>query len=150
MLRQTLNEISTIVADNRGNISLVQQTADRLATRISNAEGDISAVEQTADKIEWIVGSGTSASNFQLTSRMAKLVAAEVDITGFVTFTDLERKGRTEINGGNITTGTIDADSVTAALNVPAATTGKAQRRVRRCTAVMRTTILSQPAEGCA
>ena len=27
-----------------------------------------------------------------------------VDITGFVTFTDLERKGRTEINGGNITT----------------------------------------------
>lgn len=113
MLRQTIGEISATVQDNRGNISLVQQTADRLATRISNAEGDISAVEQTADKIEWIVGSGTSASNFQLTSRMAKLVAAEVDITGFVTFTDLERKGRTEINGGNITTGTIDADSVT-------------------------------------
>lgn len=44
---------------------------------------------------------------------MAKLVAAEIDVTGFVTFTDLERKGRTEINGGNITTGTIDADSVT-------------------------------------
>ena len=113
ILWQTIGEISATVQDNRGNISLVQQTADRLATRISNAEGDISAVEQTADKIEWIVGSGTSASNFQLTSRMAKLVAAEVDITGFVTFTDLERKGRTEINGGNITTGTIDADSVT-------------------------------------
>lgn len=92
MLRQTLNEISTIVADNKGNISLVQQTAD---------------------KINWIVRSGTSASNFELTSRMAKLVAAEVDITGFVTFNDLERKGRTAINGGNITTGTIDADSVT-------------------------------------
>ena len=59
MLRQTLNEISTIVADNKGNISLVQQTADRLATRISNAEGDISTVEQTADKINWIVRSGT-------------------------------------------------------------------------------------------
>ena len=113
ILWQTIDGISATVQDNRGNISLVQQTADRLATRISNAEGDISAVEQTADKIEWIVGSGTSASNFQLTSRMAKLVAAEVDITGFVTFTDLERKGRTEINGGNITTGTIDADSVT-------------------------------------
>ena len=86
MLRQTLSEISTIVADNKGNISLVQH---------------------------WIVRSGTSASNFELTSRMAKLVAAEVDITGFVTFNDLERKGRTAINGGNITTGTIDADSVT-------------------------------------
>lgn len=113
ILWQTIDGISATVQDNKGNISLVQQTADRLATRISNAEGDISAVEQTADKIEWIVGSGTSASNFQLTSRMAKLVAAEVDITGFVTFTDLERKGRTKINGGNITTGTIDADSVT-------------------------------------
>ena len=113
ILWQTIGEISATVQDNRGNISLVQQTADRLATRISNAEGDISAVEQTADKIEWVVGSGTSASNFQLTSRMAKLISAEIDITGFVTFNDLERKGRTEINGGNITTGTIDADSVT-------------------------------------
>lgn len=113
ILWQTIGGISATVQDNRGNISLVQQTADRLATRISNAEGDISDVEQTADKINWIVRSGTSASNFQLTSHMAKLVAAEVDITGFVTFNDLERKGRTEINGGNITTGTIDADSVT-------------------------------------
>ena len=113
MLRQTIGEISATVQDNKGNISLVQQTADRLATRISNAEGDISDVEQTADKINWIVRSGTSSSNFELTSRMAKLVAAEVDITGFVTFNDLERKGRTAINGGNITTGTIDADSVT-------------------------------------
>lgn len=113
ILWQTIDGISATVQDNRGNISLVQQTADRLATRISNAEGDISAVEQTADKIEWVVGSGTSASNFQLTSRMAKLISAEIDITGFVTFNDLERKGRTEINGGNITTGTIDADSVT-------------------------------------
>ena len=113
MLRQTIGEISATVQDNKGNISLVQQTANRLATRISNAEGDISTVEQTADKINWIVRSGTSASNFELTSRMARLVAEEVDITGFVTFNDLERKGRTEINGGNITTGTIDADSVT-------------------------------------
>ena len=72
ILWQTIDGISATVQDNRGNISLVQQTAARLATRISNAEGDISAVEQTADKIEWIVGSGTSASNFQLTSRMAK------------------------------------------------------------------------------
>lgn len=94
MLRQTIGEISATVQDNKGNISLVQQTADRLATRISNAEGDISDVEQTADKINWIVRSGTSSSNFELTSRMAKLVAAEVDITGFVTFNDLERKGQ--------------------------------------------------------
>lgn len=134
MLRQDINGITTEVQNTRGDISLIQQRADALAvrmqnaegdimtldataesilTRVQNAEGDISTVEQTADKINWLVKSGTSAANFTLTSRMASLIADEIDITGFVTFTDLERSGKTEINGDNITTGTIDADYVT-------------------------------------
>ena len=153
MLRQTIGEISATVQDNKGNISLVQQTADRLATRISNAEGDISDVEQTADKINWIVRSGTSSSNFELTSRMAKLVAAEVDITGFVTFNDLERKGRTAINGGNITTGTIDADSVTlgssyGGFECASGNDGKTTTTARRCTAATATTTSLRRARG--
>ena len=153
MLRQTLNEISTIVADNKGNISLVQQTADKLATRISNAEGEISDVEQTADKINWIVRSGTSSSNFELTSRMAKLVAAEVDITGFVTFNDLERKGGRQSTAetspqGRLTQTALLLGAATAALNVPAATTGKPRPQARRCTAATATTTSLRQARG--
>lgn len=106
-------DIQNVIKDSEGNFSMLRQTIGEISATVQDNKGNISLVQQTADKINWIVRSGTSASNFQLTSRMAKLVAAEVDITGFVTFNDLERKGRTAINGGNITTGTIDADSVT-------------------------------------
>lgn len=106
-------DIQNVIKDSEGNFSMLRQTIGEISATVQDNRGNISLVEQTADKINWIVRSGTSASNFELTSRMARLVAEEVDITGFVTFNDLERKGRTEINGGNITTGTIDADVVT-------------------------------------
>lgn len=111
-LEQTAAGISSSVATAEGNISTLQQTASSLTTRIANAEGDISSVEQTADKIDWIVASGTSGTNFTLTSRMAKLVAENVDITGFVTFNDLSRSGKTSINGDNIDTGKISAEFI--------------------------------------
>ena len=96
MMVQTVNGIRTTVQNQAGQISQVEQTAARIATRVSNAEGDISAIEQTAssiqtsvrnlqgdisvieqqaDKIDWIVASGTSASRFTLTSRMAELIS---------------------------------------------------------------------------
>lgn len=133
MMVQTVNGIRTTVQNQAGQISQVEQTAARIATRVSNAEGDISAIEQTAssiqtsvrnlqgdisvieqqaDKIDWIVASGTSASRFTLTSRMAELISDEIDIYGVVTFNDLSRSGRTEINGDNITTGEISAEFI--------------------------------------
>lgn len=111
-IRQTANQIAARVSDAEGNISSLQQTATGLQTTVRNMQGDISSVEQTADKIDWIVASGTSATNFTLTSRMAKLISNEIDITGFVTFNDLERSGKTTINGDNITTGEISAEFI--------------------------------------
>jgi len=43
---------------------------------------------------------------------MAELIADEIDIYGVVTFRDLSRSGRTEINGDNITTGEISAEFI--------------------------------------
>ena len=108
-LQQTATSLTSQIQDAKGNISTLQQTATSLTSQIENAKGDISKVKQTADKIEWIVSSGTSASNFTLTSRMASLVSKTIDLSGFVTFTSLSEKGKTTINGGNITTGEIDA-----------------------------------------
>lgn len=111
-VQQTAQGILARVSDAEGNISALEQTATSIRSSVSNLEGDISVIEQQADKIDWIVGSGTSASRFTLTSRMAELIADEIDIYGAVTFNDLSRSGRTEINGDNITTGEISAEYI--------------------------------------
>lgn len=74
------NSIESQVENAEGDISNLQQTATSLTSRVSDAEDNISTVEQTADKINWVVQSGTSASNFTLTSHMAELVSDEVHI----------------------------------------------------------------------
>ena len=79
-LQQTATSITSTVQDMQGNISVLQQTATSLTSRVSDAEDNISSVEQTAEKIDWVVASGTSASNFTLTSHMASLIAEEVEI----------------------------------------------------------------------
>lgn len=112
LLEQTVNGISSIVSDMEGNFSVLEQTVNGIQSTVGNIDGELSQVSQETDKISWIVASGTSASNFTLTSRMAKLVAEEVDITGFVTFNDLEESGSTTINGDNITTGEISSDYI--------------------------------------
>ncbi len=57
--------------------------------------------------------SGTSSTNFELTDRVATLIASAIKIDGYVTFTDLSTVStKTTINGGNITTGEIDANKV--------------------------------------
>lgn len=113
-LEVTVGEISTTVSSNSGDISTLKQTANSLTATVQSHDGRISTAQQTADKIEWIIEDGTSSSNFTLTSRMAKLVAEEIDITGYVTFNDLEESGSTAINGDNITTGSLDCELITA------------------------------------
>ena len=80
VLQQTVNNLSSTIQDVEGNVSVLEQTSVSLSSRIKNAEGSISEVEQTADKINWLVASGTSSSNFTLTSKMASLVADQVEI----------------------------------------------------------------------
>lgn len=41
---------------------------------------------QTADKFSWIVKSGTSSSNFEITDRLMNLVSANINIDGVVSF----------------------------------------------------------------
>lgn len=121
-VRQTASEISQTVASNykslTTDISSVRQTASEISSTVTknynSLNSSISEVRQTANKISWLVASGTSSSNFTLTSRMAQLVAAQIDLTGFVTFNSLSQSGKTTINGDNITAGSIDVARLTA------------------------------------
>ena len=111
-LSQTVGGFDTRITNAEGAVSELSQTVGSFSSRISDAEGNASEALQTAGKINWIVKSGTSASNFTLTDRAIKLVADNIDLDGYVTFTNLKTSGQTVINAGNITTGTIDASKV--------------------------------------
>ena len=68
---------------------------------------------QTADKFQWLVKSGTSATDFTLTDRVATLLSDKFDITALTTFKTKAQSGtETVINGGAIKTGTITADKI--------------------------------------
>ena len=79
-INQTIDQIELRVGNAEGDISSLTLQANRIVSQVEDAEDNISRVEQTADKINWVVQSGTSASNFTLTSHMAELVSDEVHI----------------------------------------------------------------------
>lgn len=76
-----------------------------------DVNGKIQSVEtianQTADKFSWLVKSGTSSSNFELTDKTATLVASKINQYGLVTFNGLDDTTKDKINtttGGNLIT----------------------------------------------
>lgn len=52
---------------------------------------------QTADKFNWLVKSGTSSTDFELTDRTATLVASAINMHGLVTFNGLNADAKNEI-----------------------------------------------------
>ena len=100
------------IEDSEGSIASLALTAAGLTSRLNDAEGNLSTLTQTANRINWLVASGTSASNFTMTDRAISLIADNIQLDGYVTFTDLSTSGRTSISGDNIVTGTINAIDV--------------------------------------
>lgn len=111
-LSQTVGGFNARIENAEGSVSTLTQTVNSFKTRIETAEGNITSVTQTANKINWLVKSGTSASDFTMTDRAVKLVADKIDLSGYVTISALGTAGKTTINGANITTGTIHADRI--------------------------------------
>lgn len=79
-INQTIDQVEIRVGNAEGDISSLTVQANQIVSRVQDNEDNISEVSQTADKINWVVQSGTSASNFTLTSHMASLVSDEVHI----------------------------------------------------------------------
>lgn len=80
-------------------------TTPVLATGLNNANSTANNAQtianQTASKFEWIVKSGTSASNFTLTDRTAQLVADSINLKGLVTFKGLDSATQNKITDAN-------------------------------------------------
>lgn len=113
-ISQTLEGITTTVSETQATakgtverVSTLEQNVDGFKTTVEGIDGRVTVAQQTADKISWLVDSGTSSTNFTLTDRTVELISDKIDLTGYVTFSSLESSGTTNINGDNITTGTL-------------------------------------------
>ena len=77
-------------------------TTPTLATGLNNANSIANNAQtianQTASKFQWIVKSGSSATDFTLTDRTAQLVADSINLHGLVTFKGLDSSTQNKIN----------------------------------------------------
>lgn len=107
-------------------ISKVEQDATKFQTTVSETyatKDELSSTSnsmtsqytQLANKFSWIVKSGTSSSNFEITDRFIALTSQALNIDALVTFKNAATSGSsTVINGGAIDTDSLFARSITA------------------------------------
>lgn len=80
-------------------------------TRITNAESRIS---QLNDSIELRVEKDGIISAINQTSESVTISASKINLSGYVSISDLKTSGKTIVNGSNVTTGMISADRIDA------------------------------------
>lgn len=85
------------VLNNKSHV--FRNNIDELYSRIETAEGYYSEINQTGEQISWIVGSGTSESDFTLTDRTADLVSAYINLNGLVEFNGISAETQYLLNG---------------------------------------------------
>ena len=121
-ISQTFNNITLSVSTTTSN----NQTTSTLTLKNGNVTIDTANVVGTtatqaaaiaADAVNGItlsVSNSTTAATSTLTLKNGNvtITSGTIELKGLVTFSDLESKGKTKINGDNITTGTISADRI--------------------------------------
>lgn len=100
------------IYDNKGNELL--SVIDGIEAEVNGEDGKFSQLSQKVDSLTLSVSNGGESSTLSLKSGNITLSSAKIEMTGFVTFTDLSTSGSTTIHGGNIATGTLSADSITS------------------------------------
>ena len=106
-------------------IMTVVTSSSEWKNQANTVSGFQSSINQNANKISWMIKSGTSASNMQLTDRMLAVIADNIDLTGKVSFNSFDNTVITEIEdlttyavnnttiyGNQIATGTITASHI--------------------------------------
>ena len=121
----------TNIQDEQGNItsqmatitteqSEIKQTAQGLTSTVSsiqtslqNLDGEVETLSSTVSTVQQTATGLTSTVTQQgETISQIRQDLDKIDISGYVTFTDLKTGGSSVINGSNITTGYISADRI--------------------------------------
>ena len=111
-ITQTASSLSSQISSANSAISELQQTATSLSFTANAQGGQITSLWDAINGFSLDVSNGEYSSTLSLMSGRTVLSSREISINGMVTFEDLSKSGRTVINGGNISTGTIEAEDV--------------------------------------
>ena len=87
----------------------IDSIVHRVDTIDSISNEAITQATQTADKFNWLVKSGTSATDFTLTDRTATLISQYINLNGLVTFSGLNSETQSKIT--NASTNALNAIS---------------------------------------
>jgi hypothetical protein len=105
----TAESLQVQISNNDGDISSLQQTASSLQVQISNNAEDIASIDAYVDSITLSVSNASTSSTIQLKAGSTLISSQSISMSGLVTYTGLA-DGTTTIDGGCITTGTINAN----------------------------------------
>ncbi len=76
-------------------------TTDEMTGEVTTINNSISEVRQESNKISWLIKSGTSSSNMELTDSALSVIANNINLTGKVTFSCLDNSTQNTINTAN-------------------------------------------------
>ena len=98
-------------------VETVVQRIQTLEGNVTTITSDVSKISQKADSIELSVqnkvDNNSIISAINMSTETITIKSSKINITGFVTFSDLSSYGSTTIHGGNIKSRTISADKIT-------------------------------------
>ena len=98
-------EVLKIADDARDKVASVESSLEEVKDRVAAAESEI---KELPGKISLTVKNGSIGNTASIVLRVGdKEYPGTINLTGAVTFNDLKTSGKTNINGSNITTGTI-------------------------------------------
>ena len=95
-LQQTVDDFKIQAGDGEALNAKIEATATQIRSEVSAVNDRVSQVSQTANKINWLVKSGTSSSNMQMTDEAISLIASKIQIES----EEIKLEGYTTINGG--------------------------------------------------
>ena len=108
------NDVTELEAKTNTRFTQTDELIEFEANRAKGAESDLSSrIALTATGINLSVKDGQSTASIVVSITRedgTEISQGEIELTGLVTFKSLSESGATEINGSNITTGTISAD----------------------------------------
>lgn len=110
---EKVNSVRESIIQLQGKTNRLIRTVDETISRIESVNESLSSeIKQTAEQISTKVSKGSVISEINQTAETIKISASKIDLAGYVTINDLSGAGTTSINGANIQTGTIRADSI--------------------------------------
>lgn len=110
--RYLFNNLDTRNFNPTGLANWENQITEPIYGRIADVAENVSAIVQKVNSITLSVANKETSSTITLKAGDTTIASQKIAMSGLVTFKALSQEGATTINGSNITTGTLSAESI--------------------------------------